>query len=84
MKRIVEVQIREDQVNPIAATFINTANKYSSYIQIAQNGNRVNAKSLLGFLSLGLRKGVHVELNAEGADAEESLEALAALLEQRG
>lgn len=84
MKRIVEVQIREDQVNPIAATFINTANKYSSYIQIAQNGNRVNAKSLLGFLSLGLRKGVHVELNAEGVDAEESLEALAALLEQRG
>ncbi len=83
MKRIVEVQISEDQVNPIAATFIKTANMFSSYIQIAQEGNRVNAKSLLGFISLGLRQGVHVELNAEGADAEACLEALSAILEQR-
>ena len=80
MKRIVEVQIREDQVNPIAATFINTANKYSSYIQIAQNGNRVNAKSLLGVLSLGIVKGTTITLIADGSDEKDAVAALVDLV----
>lgn len=83
MKRIVEVQIPEDQVNQIAAHFIKQANLFSSYILIAREGNSVNAKSLLGFLSLGIVRGKQVELSAEGADAAEALDALAGVLEMR-
>ena len=83
MKRTVEVQIPEDQVNQAATMFIKTANQFTSYILVTRNGNSVNAKSLLGFLSLGMRSGVEAELSAEGGDAEEALEALAGILEHR-
>ena len=83
MKRIVDVQIPEDQVNHIAAHFIKQANLFSSYILIARDGNSVNAKSLLGFLSLGILRGAQVELSAEGPDAAEALDALSAVLEMR-
>lgn len=83
MKRTVEVQIPEDQVNQAATIFIKTANEFTSYILVSRNGNSVNAKSLLGFLSLGIRRGVEAELSAEGSDEEAALEALSAILEQR-
>ena len=41
---------------------------------------RVNAKSLLGVLSLGIVKGTEITLIANGPDEEEAVEALAALL----
>lgn len=81
MKRIVEVQIPEAQLNQVAANFIKRASMFSSYILISREGNRVNAKSLLGFLSLGMVRGAQVELSAEGDDAAEALEALASILE---
>lgn len=83
MKRTVEVQIPEDQVNQAATIFIKTANEFTSYILVSRNSNSVNAKSLLGFLSLGIRRGVEAELSAEGSDEEAALEALSAILEQR-
>ncbi len=83
MNRIVEVQIPEDQLNRIAANFIKQASAFTSYILISKDNNSVNAKSLLGFLSLGMVRGVSVELSAEGADAAEALEALAKILEMR-
>lgn len=81
MKRTVEVHIPEDQVNQAATAFIKTANEFSSYILVSRNGNSVNAKSLLGFLSLGMCSGAEAELTAEGEDAAEALEALAKILE---
>lgn len=83
MKRIVEVQIPEDQLNKMAANFIKQASMFSSYILISRGGNSVNAKSLLGFLSLGMVRGAQVELSAEGSDAAEALDTLAAILEMR-
>ncbi|MCI8849128.1 MAG: HPr family phosphocarrier protein [Oscillibacter sp.] len=83
MNRIVEVQIPEDQLNRIAANFIKQASTFSSYILISKDNNSVNAKSLLGFLSLGMVRGAHVELTAEGSDSAEALESLAKILEMR-
>ena len=83
MNRIVEVQIQEDQLNRIAANFIKQASAFSSYILISKDNNSVNAKSLLGFLSLGMVRGAHVELTAEGSDSAEALESLAKILEMR-
>ena len=82
MRQTVEVQIPEDQINHAATSFIKKASEYASYILITRGGNSVNAKSLLGFLSMGLKSGVQVELSAEGSDAGEALSALAEILEQ--
>ena len=80
MKQSVEAQSPADQLNSVATTFIKTANEYASYIVISRGGNRVNAKSLLGFLSLGMSSGSPVELSAEGSDAAEALAALGRIL----
>ncbi len=61
--------------------FIQKANNYSSSIQIEFNGGRVNAKSLLGVLSLGVTQGDQITLTADGADEAEAVEGLAALVE---
>lgn len=81
MKRTVEVQIPEDQVNQAATMFIKTANEFTSYILVTRNGNSVNAKSLLGLLSMRLEYGMPIDITAEGIDAEEALSALEKVLD---
>ena len=50
---------------------------HKSTIWIEVDNRRVNAKSLLGVLSLGLTKGTTVTLMADGPDEESAIEALA-------
>ena len=61
-----------------ATFFIQKANEFKSSIWIEKEDRRVNAKSLLGVLSLGIVKGTPVTIIADGTDEEE---AVAALLE---
>ena len=61
--------------------FIQKANSYKSSIWVDKDERRVNAKSLLGVLSLGIEKGMTITLIADGADEEAALEGLASLVE---
>ena len=63
-----------------ATFFIQKANEFKSSIWVEVEERRVNAKSLLGVLSLGIVKGTEITLIANGPDEEEAVEALAALL----
>ena len=63
-----------------ATFFIQKANEFISSIWVEVEERRVNAKSLLGVLSLGIVKGTEITLIANGPDEEEAVEALAALL----
>lgn len=81
MKHTVDVQIPEDQLDRAATTFIKAASGFSSQISITRGQHSINAKSLLGFLSL-MRDGGLAELSAEGTDAEEALRTLTGLLER--
>ena len=63
-----------------ATFFIQKANEFKSSIWVEKEERRVNAKSLLGVLSLGIVKGIVIQLIADGPDAEEAVEALAELL----
>ena len=64
-----------------ATFFIQKANEFKSSIWVEKDERRVNAKSLLGVLSLGIVKGTTITLIADGADQEEAVAALAALIE---
>ena len=55
-----------------ATFFIQKANEFKSSIWIEKDERRVNAKSLLGVLSLGIVKGTTVTLVADGADEQEA------------
>ena len=63
-----------------AIFFIQKANEFKSSIWVELGDRRVNAKSLLGVLSLGICKGATVTIVAEGEDEEEAIEALTALI----
>jgi phosphocarrier protein HPr len=59
-----------------ATYFIQKANEFKSGIWVEKEERRVNAKSLLGVLSLGIVKGTTITLIADGPDAKEAVEAL--------
>ena len=64
-----------------ATFFIQKANEYKSSIWVEKDERKVNAKSLLGVLSLAVTKGLTVLIMADGPDEEEAVEGLAALIE---
>lgn len=64
-----------------ATFFIQKANEYKSSIWVEKDERRVNAKSLLGVLSLGIMGGTEIRIMAGGSDEEEAVDALVALVE---
>ena len=62
-----------------ATFFIQKANEFKSSIWVEKDERRVNAKSLLGVLSLGIVKGTTITLIADGSDQEEAIETLSKL-----
>ena len=64
-----------------ATFFIQKANEYKSSIWVEKEERRVNAKSLLGVLSLGIVKGTKITLIADGSDEEDAVKALVELVE---
>ena len=63
-----------------ATYFIQKANEFKSGIWVEKEERRVNAKSLLGVLSMGIMDGSTISLIADGEDETEALEALAKLV----
>ncbi len=63
-----------------ATFFIQKANEFKSSIWIEKEDRRVNAKSLLGVLSLGIVKGTAVNLIADGNDENEAISTLSNLI----
>ena len=66
--------------NKQATYFIQKANEFKSTILVEKEERRVNAKSLLGILSLGITKGTTINLIADGPDEEEAVAALVELI----
>ena len=64
-----------------ATYFIQKANEFKSGIGVEKEERRVNAKSLLGVLSLGIMKDTTVTLIADGGDEKDAVDALADLIE---
>ena len=64
-----------------ATFFIQKANEFRSSIWIEKEERRVNAKSLLGILSLGIIGGTQIKIIADGADEQAAVNALVELIE---
>jgi len=64
-----------------ATFFIQKANEFRSGIWIERDDRRVNAKSLLGVLSLGVTKGSSIRIIADGSDEQLAIDALCELIE---
>ena len=66
--------------NKQATYFIQKANEFRSSIWIEVEDRRINAKSLLGVLSMGVTTGTNVTLVADGADEEAAVSTLSEML----
>ncbi len=68
--------------NRQATYFVQKANEFDSSIWVESGSRKMNAKSLLGIMSLGIVTGATVTLSATGVDAEAAVNALEVLLQR--
>lgn len=64
-----------------ATYFIQKANEFKDEIKVSKDEREVNAKSLLGVLSLGITRGSSIKLTAYGETEKDAVEALVALID---
>ena len=76
MKKSVVVKMQQDfEARPIA-NLVQVANRYESKIYLEHGDSRVNAKSIMGMMSLALLNGDEILVDAEGADEAEAVAAI--------
>ena len=68
--------------NKQATYFVQKANEFDCSIWMESGNRRMNAKSMLGIMSLGIVTGANVVLTASGSDEEAAVNALEALLQR--
>ena len=66
-----------------SAKFVKLASSFESEIHVTRDGVTVDARSIMGLLMLGAGIGCSIDVSAEGADAEEAMEALTDLVARK-
>ena len=82
LNKEVVVRCESGLHNRQAACFVQKANEFESSIWLESDNRKMNAKSLLGIMSLGIVTGSTITLSAVGPDAEAAVNALDALLQR--
>ena len=59
-----------------ATLLVQAAGKFESDINLEYNGKKVNLKSIMGVMSLGISQGAEITISAEGSDAAEAIASL--------
>ena len=83
LRREVEIWNKLGLHARAAAKFVQLASQFSCEVEIVKGDMRVNGKSIMGVLLLAAPQGTCLELVLEGADEQEALAALTALIEGR-
>lgn len=81
-EKTVEVKMKTGLQARQAALFVQEANKFTSDVFLKKEERQVNAKSIMGVMSLAIARGSSVTLIAEGNDEEQAIEMLTALVEK--
>lgn len=76
MEKSVTIQLTEGlQARPVAM-LVQVASQYESSVYIETDGKKVNAKSIMGMMSLALGSGEAVKVIADGKDEEEAIQSM--------
>lgn len=76
LEKQVKVKLKTGLQARPAALFVQEANRFSSDIFLEKDGKKVNAKSIMGLMSLAVSSGTEVSITANGSDETEAIEAL--------
>lgn len=63
-----------------AAMFVQVAGRFASQILVEKGNKKINAKSIMGVLSLGVKQGEKIYIFANGKDEEDAIEAMEKLI----
>lgn len=80
IRKNIRVQLENGLEARLVALLVQEASKYDSSVYIYAGEKRVNAKSIMGMMSLGLNNGDELEVSAEGADEEAAMEGMEGFL----
>ena len=79
----VVVNLPADAEARQVAVLVQLASKYESKVYIVAKDKKINAKSIMGMMSLGFGQGDNLTIEAEGSDAAEAVEEMAKYIESR-
>ncbi|ADI28014.1 MULTISPECIES: HPr family phosphocarrier protein [Geobacillus] len=82
VEKQVEVKLKTGLQARPAALFVQEANRFSADVFLEKDGKRVNAKSIMGLMSLAIGHGAVITLIADGPDEQEAIEKLAAYVQK--
>jgi catabolite repression HPr-like protein len=84
VEKQVEVKLKTGLQARPAALFVQEANRFSSEIFLEKDGKKVNAKSIMGLMSLAISTGSEITLAADGSDEDEAIAALEKFVGKEG
>ncbi|MBA4537575.1 HPr family phosphocarrier protein [Bacillus aquiflavi] len=84
VEKEVEIRLKTGLQARPAALFVQEANRFSSEIFLEKDGKKVNAKSIMGLMSLAIGSGSLVKISATGHDELEALEVLTKFTQKEG
>jgi len=80
VEKSVEVLLETGLQARPAAQFVQTANRFSADLFLEKGGKKINAKSIMGLMSLAITKGEIVTISANGPDEEDAINELVAFI----
>ncbi len=83
VERSVKVELDSGLQARPAALFVQEANHYTAHLFLEKDGKRVNAKSIMGLMSLAITTGEMITLMADGVDAEAALDRLTSFVSKQ-
>lgn len=81
LHKVIQVDLPGGLRNKAAAQFVQTAGRFDAQLTIEKGNSKVNAKSIMGVLALGINDGESLHIIANGDDAKEALQALTELFQ---
>ena len=79
-KKNISISLEEEQMARHIAMLVQKASKYESSIYIQSGDKRVNAKSIMGMMTLGMDLSENLEVSADGVDEEIALDGITGFL----
>jgi catabolite repression HPr-like protein len=82
VEKQVEIKLKTGLQARLAAMFVQQANRFSSEVFLEKDGKKVNAKSIMGLMSLALGTGSVITLSVDGSDENEAIQVLSEFVEK--
>ncbi len=80
--KVLEIKNKDGLRARPASMFVQAAGKFNSQILIERGNKKINAKSIMGVLSLGVQRGEAIHLIANGEDERAAIEAMSKLVDE--